>query len=222
MDHQGPVPADSRHRFAGPARGQLGESARVLRAVLFRHRAAVRRRVVEPRQVSVQVELVGTGLRRTTADAVRRPHRSALHGIPGADRCLPIRGDGTGQDLHRCCQEDRHRAAGRGRRSGDVLQHRSLRSCVGMVGHGVGHRHACRTPRVGCRTGGRLADPDLSGLHQFRCSGNGFGDRGTIGVGATPPTAGRSAHRPRCIRQALPGATPTATAPARRTHRSVR
>ena len=63
------VPADRRHRRRRPAGGELGEPAGVLRAVLLRHRAALRRRVVEPGQVSRTSRV---GWRRTPPASRRR------------------------------------------------------------------------------------------------------------------------------------------------------
>ena len=42
----------------------------------------------------------------------------------------------------------------------------------------VGHRDAGRPTHLGCRSGGRVADPDLPDLHQFDAPGNGFATGG--------------------------------------------
>lgn len=97
---QGGLPAKHRHRHRRSARGQLGQPARLLRAVLFRHGAALRRGAVEPGQISVQVELDRDRLHRRPADPLRRPARGAVHGVSRADGDVPVRVDGAGQDLH--------------------------------------------------------------------------------------------------------------------------
>ena len=205
MVHEGCLSSDDRHRIAGSAGRQLGEPTRVLRVLLFRHGAPVRRRTVEPGQVSLQVELAGTGLHWQTPKSVRRPNSGALHGVSGTDRCLPVRVDVTCQDLHRRCEEDRTTTVGRSRRGGDVLQHLGLRTGAGLAGDGVGRRDARRPAGVGRCIGSGVTDPHFPGIHQFRCSSNGFGDRGTSCLGAPTAGAGRDSHRAGRLCQALPG-----------------
>ncbi len=61
-------------------------------------------------------------------------------------------------------------------------------------------------PDLGRRDGGGVADPDLPGLHEFRCAGNGFRDRRAAGMGAAKTDAGRRADRARRGGQALSAA----------------
>ena len=138
LHHQGRVPAVHGHRHRRPAGGRVGEPARLLRALLLRHRAAVHRGAAEPGQVSVQVEL-GREERRGHAPQTQYDGTPGdpVHGVSGADRAVPVRVDGAGQDLHGVDQ------AGGGadrRRGGDVLQHRRVRAGAGVDGHGVGDR----------------------------------------------------------------------------------
>ena len=98
---QGGVPADHRHGPSEPTRRQLGQPAGVLRALLLRHRSALHRRTVEPRQVPLQVQLDREGLHGPAENPVRRDYRGAVHGVSGVDGAVPVRVDGAGQVLHR-------------------------------------------------------------------------------------------------------------------------
>ena len=186
---EGGVPADHRYWHCRSAGRQLAEPEGLLRALLFRHRSAVHRGVVEPGEVSVQVQLDRDGQRRQATHTVRRQHRGAVHGISGADGDLPVPVDGAGEDLHR---GDEAGVGADHRRGRDVFQHRGVRIGAGVADHRVGQRAACgSTTRLGRGAGGGVADPDLSGLHEFRRTGNGFRDRGAAGMGAAKAVAGR-------------------------------
>ena len=191
---QGGVPAD--RPAAGTADQRVAnwaEPTGLLRAVLLRHRSALHRGVVEPGQVSVQVQLDRDGQRGPAAHPVRRQRRRALHGVSGAHRHLSVRVDGAGQDLHRAEQG----GVGAGhRRGGDVLQHRRVRAGAGVAGDGVGDRATGRSRRV-WDAALVAASPagDLSDLHQLRRAGNGLRHRGAAGLGAAKTGAGRGVDR---------------------------
>ncbi len=81
------------------------------------------------------------------------------------------------------------------RRGGDVLQHLRSRACAGMVRDGVVDRETGGQTHLGCGAGRRIADPDLSDLHQLRRSGNGFRGGRHLCLGSTKTHAGRSPDR---------------------------
>ena len=83
----------------------------------------------------VQVQMDREGRHGQAAHPVRREHRGAVHGVSGADRALPVRVDGVGQDLLGAVQAGVDAGA---RRGGDVLQHRGVRVGAGVDGDGVG------------------------------------------------------------------------------------
>ena len=71
------------------------------------------------------------------------------------------------------------------------------------------------TTRLGRGVGRGVADPDLSGLHEFRRAGNGFRDRRAAGLGPAKTVAGRCADRARRGGQAVSAAAACADGDAR-------
>ena len=76
-------------------------------------------------------------------------------------------------------------------------------------------------PDLGRRAGGGVTDGDLSGLHEFRRTGNGFRGRRAAGVGAAKTGAGRGVDRAWGGGQAVSAVAARAAGDSRGAHRAA-